>query len=109
MITTFTLIQPVESPEATKIALEAALTASGVVEFTTYLQRVDVTGYFFAIEAEEVGSNLRTLQGLCGTLNTKERGRIGQSENLRDVGRFWQVAGGEGRFAREHPTPPDAK
>lgn len=124
-----TITKPVEKPEDMKASVETQLEASGVTDFEVFLNKIDVDGCYFKIEAADTKENLATIRTLCGVLNTtasSERITPGMNakaakESLRldveaGVGRGaarsaepWQIAGSEGRFAKENPPPPWAK
>lgn len=104
MIRSCVFMQPNESPSDAQATLAGILTDAEVIGFSVTLQRVDVNGYTFAIDAEDVGVNLTILQSLCGLLNTVAA-QGAPVLAARDVQGGWRVAGGEGRFAAEHPPP----
>jgi hypothetical protein len=107
MIRTYAFMQPAEKPSDAQATLQAILVDAGVTGFNVVLQRVDVAGYAFAIDAEDAGENLSLLQMLCGSLNTvAAQGAPVLAAQAVRVG--WQVAGSEGRFAAEHPPPRDS-
>lgn len=126
-----TITKPVEKPEDMKASIVAQLEASGVTDFEVFLNKIDVDGCYFKIEAADTEDNLATIRTLCGTLNTTASSeRITPGMNAKaaremleanvgvDVGvgrgrsrsaEPWQIAGSEGRFAKENPPPPWAK
>ncbi len=101
MITAYAIIQPTESPESAKAALESILTNQPVTSYEVTLQRADVNGYAFAVSAEETEDNLTALRLLFGEINVVIGSAIAPAASARSAG--WQVAGSEGRFARENP------
>lgn len=106
MIRTYAFVQPAESPSDAQMTLQVALSDAGVIDFTTVLQRVDVAGYAFAIDAGDGGDNLAILQRLCGSLNTTAALGAPVLAAQASARHGWDVAGGgEGRFAAEHPPP----
>lgn len=106
MITSYCFIPtPSESPADTQRSLTDTLEAQGITNFSVELLAVDVTGYRLTIEAENTDSNASTLRELFGTMNTYAPSRIQQSRSMSDAATAYRIAGGEGRFAKEHPTP----
>lgn len=110
LIRTYAFVQPTEKPSAAQATLAGTLADAGVTGCNVTLQRVDVAGYAFAIDAEDAGDNLAILQSLCGSLNTvaaQGGGPPGAMLGVQAAARMgWDVAGGgEGRFAAEHPPP----
>lgn len=114
MISAIALVQPITSPEIAKIGLEAVLENEGVTAFEVNLQRVDVTGYYFSVSCEDTEDNLGVMRLLFGALNVKtnqlplDSPLLAVHEVDTPFGR-WPVAGREGRFAAEHPSPSWAK
>lgn len=104
MIRSYAFMQPTEKPSDAQATLQDILTDAEVISFNVTLQRVDVNGYLFAIDAEDAGDNLTILQSLCGSLNTMAaQGAPVLAAQAARMG--WEVAGSEGRFAAEHPPP----
>lgn len=114
MINAFAQIQPVVSPQVAQENLETVLQNAGITVFETHLQRVDVTGYYFSVSCEDTEGNLGLMKTLFGELNvvTNQHPLGSPMFAVREVDSPfgpWPVAGGEGKFARQHPTPSWAK
>lgn len=116
MITaTISIQNPTESPEDCKTSIDSMLENSGVTDYELSLQGVDVGQCRFMVECKDTDTNYTLIVQMCGALNTnRDGGQLNPAQTVRAASQAmraqaFQIAGSEGRFAKENPPPPGAK